>query len=52
METWNFAIQRALPGHFVLDVAYLGVHGVDTVANVQLQHIPTAPLGGARPASR
>jgi len=41
-ETWNFAVQRELPGHFVLDLAYLGVHGVDTVANVNLNN-PTSP---------
>ena len=27
---WNFAVQQALPHHFVLDVAYVGSHGVDT----------------------
>ncbi len=36
VETWNFAIQRALPGHFSLDVAYLGLHGVDTAAQFNL----------------
>jgi hypothetical protein len=30
--TWNFAIQRSLPWHFVLDTAYVGNHGVDTSA--------------------
>lgn len=51
-ETWNLAVQRALPAHWVLDVAYLGVHGVDTVANVNLNSPFSGPLGGARPASR
>lgn len=37
-ETWNLAIQRELPLRLVLDVAYLGVHGVDTVANVNLNN--------------
>ena len=27
---WNFAIQQALPDNFVMDVAYVGSHGVDT----------------------
>lgn len=35
-ETWNLAVQRSLPGHWVLDLAYVGVHGVDTVANINL----------------
>jgi len=30
VETWNFAVQQALPFHFTLDVAYVGSHGVDT----------------------
>ena len=30
METWNFAVQQALPFHFTIDVAYVGSHGVDT----------------------
>jgi hypothetical protein len=33
---WNFAVQQQLPGHFVLDVAYVGSHGVDTAASVNL----------------
>jgi hypothetical protein len=33
---WNFAIQQALPGHLNLDVAYVGSHGVDTGASVNL----------------
>ena len=41
-ETWNIAVQRELPGHFVLDVAYLGVHGVDTVAHYNLNS-PMSP---------
>ena len=34
----NLAVQRELPGHWVLDVAYLGVHGVDTVANINVNN--------------
>jgi hypothetical protein len=36
IEAWNFAIQRQLPFHFVLDAAYVGSHGVDTPSNVNL----------------
>jgi hypothetical protein len=32
IETWNFALQRELPWKFVIDVAYVGSHGVDTPA--------------------
>jgi hypothetical protein len=44
-ETWNAAIQRSLPGHWTLDAAYVGVHGVDTVANVNLNNPFSGPLG-------
>jgi hypothetical protein len=33
---WNFAVQRALPLSFVIDVAYVGNHGVRTPAAVNL----------------
>ncbi len=36
VETWNFAIQQALPQKFVLDLAYVGNHGVDSVVNYNL----------------
>ena len=32
IEAWNFAVQRELPFHFVIDVAYVGSHGVNTPA--------------------
>jgi outer membrane receptor protein involved in Fe transport len=35
-EAWNFAIQQALPLKLVLDVAYVGLHGVDTVGQYNL----------------
>ncbi|HKE20812.1 MAG TPA: TonB-dependent receptor [Bryobacteraceae bacterium] len=44
-ESWNLAVQRALPGHWTLDVAYLGVHGVDSVANINLNNPFSGPLG-------
>ena len=36
IESWNFAVQRELPFNLVLDVAYVGSHGVDTPAAVDL----------------
>jgi hypothetical protein len=45
VETWNFAVQRALPFHLALDVAYLGLHGVDTEAQYNL-NAPTSTIGG------
>ena len=36
VESWNFAIQRALPYNFSLDVAYVGNHGVDQAARYNL----------------
>ncbi len=44
-ESWNIAMQRALPGHWTLDVAYVGLHGVDTEANVNINN-PFSTLGG------
>jgi hypothetical protein len=44
-ESWNFAVERALPGHWTLDVAYVGVHGVDTAAQENLNS-PFSVLGG------
>ncbi len=44
-ETWNVAVERSLPLNWVLDVAYLGVHGVDTAATWNL-NAPTSVLGG------
>ncbi len=29
VQSWNFAIQRTLPQHFTLDLAYVGNHGVN-----------------------
>jgi hypothetical protein len=45
VESWNFAIQRSLPLKLVLDVAYVGLHGVDTVANINLNN-PFSTIGG------
>ena len=34
--TWNFAVQQSLPAHLVLDVAYVGTHGVDIACSPNL----------------
>jgi len=36
VESWNAAIQQSLPGRFVVDIAYVGNHGVDDVVNYNL----------------
>jgi outer membrane receptor protein involved in Fe transport len=36
VESWNAAIQQTLPGRFVLELAYVGNHSVDTVVNYNL----------------
>ncbi len=46
VESWNFAIQQSLPFKFVLDVAYVGNHGVDSVA-VNNLNASVTPGGGA-----
>src|SRR5262249_41637354 len=45
VETWNLAVQRSLPLKLVLDVAYVGSHGVDTVSTWNL-NAPLSVLGG------
>jgi len=47
VESWNFAVQRALPGHFTLDVAYVGNHGVRTPTNVNMNVSYTLNSGNA-----
>jgi len=47
VESWNLAIQHSLPGHFVLDLAYVGNHSVDTVVNYNLNAATVAGLGNA-----
>lgn len=46
---WNFGIQRELPGHNVLDVAYVGTRGTRLFINEQLN--PGIP-GSANPNGR
>jgi hypothetical protein len=45
VESWNAAIQQSLPWHFVLDVAYVGNHGVDSVINYNLNAATSVGLG-------
>ncbi len=44
VETWNIAVERSLPYHWTLDLAYVGLHGVDTGATWNL-NAPTSVLG-------
>jgi hypothetical protein len=45
VESWNLAIQQSLPGKFVVDVAYVGNHSVDTVVNYNLNAATVTGLG-------
>jgi hypothetical protein len=45
VESWNAAIQQSLPWHFVLDLAYVGNHGVDSVINYNLNAATVVGLG-------
>ncbi|MEO7145820.1 MAG: TonB-dependent receptor [Bryobacteraceae bacterium] len=45
VESWNFAIQQALPKHFTLDAAYVGNHGVDIGSNVNMNAATVIGLG-------
>jgi Carboxypeptidase regulatory-like domain len=45
VESWNAAVQQSLPWHFVLDVAYVGNHGVDSVINYNLNAATVVGLG-------
>jgi Carboxypeptidase regulatory-like domain/TonB dependent receptor len=46
VESWNFSVQRSLPLHLTLDVAYVGNHGVRTVATYNLNVPVTADQMG------
>jgi len=45
--SWNFAVQRQLPGHFALDAAYVGNHGVNTVMAYNMNASLVAGSGNA-----
>ncbi|HSH16726.1 MAG TPA: TonB-dependent receptor, partial [Verrucomicrobiae bacterium] len=48
VQSWNFAIQRSLPGDLVLDLAYVGNHGVNNQSNwdINAGRIPGAGNAG------
>ena len=48
VESWNLAVQRALPWKFVLEAAYVGNHGVDlpTVFNINAATVPGSGTAG------
>jgi len=49
VEAWNLSVQRELPAHFVLDVAYVGNHGVriGVARNMNVASViaPTSTIG-------
>jgi hypothetical protein len=45
VESWNLAVQQSLPWRFVLDLAYVGSHSVDTVVNYNLNAATVVGLG-------
>ena len=47
IEAWSFAVQRQLPLGLVLDVAYVGSHGVDTPAENNLNAGQIIGVGNA-----
>jgi outer membrane receptor protein involved in Fe transport len=47
VESWNIAIQQALPHNFTLDVAYVANHGVDTVASPNINSATVIGTGTA-----
>ncbi|MBV8817990.1 MAG: TonB-dependent receptor [Acidobacteriaceae bacterium] len=47
VESWNISVQRELPFNFVLDTAYVGSHGVDTVSTYNLNANTTIGSGAA-----
>src|SRR5215471_6724252 len=53
IQSWNIAIERALPGNFIFDIAYVGNHnvGVLTDQNINAGLIPGAGAAG-RPLNK
>jgi hypothetical protein len=51
-EAWNFAVQQSLPLKLVLDVAYVGIHGVDIPGQYNLNTTTNPALLGAGTASQ
>jgi hypothetical protein len=46
VESWNLAVQRALPKSFALDVAYVGNHGVRIPVSYDLNAVCAMPVAG------
>jgi len=51
-EAWNIAVQRSLPLKLVLDVAYVGIHGVDIPGQFNLNTTLSPSLLGLGTASQ
>jgi hypothetical protein len=49
VESWNLAVERALPKNFVLDVAYVGNHGVDIPMDFDLNAAVAPSVGSTCP---
>src|SRR6267142_2635109 len=49
VESWNLALERALPKNFVLDVAYVGNHGVDIPMDFDLNAAVAPSVGSTCP---
>ena len=49
VQSWNLALERALPKNFVLDVAYVGNHGVDIPMDFDLNAAVAASVGPTCP---
>jgi len=47
VQSWNFAIQRSLPGDLALEVAYVGNHGVNNESRFEVNAAPAPGLGNA-----
>ena len=43
LQQWNLDLQRALPGNFLFDVAYVGSHGEHLTGSVNLNQAPPGP---------
>ncbi len=49
MQMWNFSIQRLLPGRIMLDLTYVGSHGIRLpLASMNLNEIPPSMVDYAR----
>ncbi len=49
VQSWNLALERALPKNFVLDVAYVGNHGVDIPMDFDLNAAVAPSVGPTCP---